>query len=103
MSKPLETLRDKVKPAVRSAAKAKAVGILAEMSLAELRRERGQNQSTLAGLLNIAQPNVSQIENRPDALISTLRDYIEALGGQLEIRVTFPDGQAIEITQFKNA
>ncbi|MCZ2721388.1 hypothetical protein O1D97_06920 [Marinomonas sp. 15G1-11] len=50
--------------------------------------------------MNIAQPNISQIENRPDALISTLNQYIEALGGKLEIHAKFPDGQDIEISQF---
>ncbi|WP_409371075.1 helix-turn-helix domain-containing protein [Marinomonas pontica] len=51
--------------------------------------------------MNIAQPNISQIENRPDALISTLKQYIEALGGKLEIHAKFPDGQDIEISQFE--
>ncbi|MEP0073105.1 MAG: XRE family transcriptional regulator [Marinomonas sp.] len=102
MSKPLSELRKKIKPEVQAAARAKAVGIVAEMSLAEVRKARGQNQAALAKNMSIAQPNISQIENRPDALISTLNQYIEALGGKLEIHATFPDGQNIEISQFSS-
>lgn len=103
MSKSLKELRGKIKPEVQAAARAKAVGIIAEMTLAEARKARGLSQTALAQGMNLAQPNVSQIENRPDALVSTLNDYIEALGGTLEIRARFPDGQEVEITQFKQA
>jgi transcriptional regulator with XRE-family HTH domain len=70
------------------------------MSLAETRKLRGQSQLSVARILNIAQPNISQIENRPDTMVSSLAAYIEALGGTLEIRAKFPDGQEVEITQF---
>lgn len=100
MAKSINELRKKIKPEVQAAARAKAVAIITEMSLAEVRKKIGINQADLAGLMNIAQPNISQIENRPDALISTLNQYIEALGGKLEIHAKFPDGQDIEISQF---
>jgi DNA-binding XRE family transcriptional regulator len=100
MTKPLSELRKKIKPEVQAAARAKAVGIVAEMSLAETRKTKGQSQSNMAKILKIAQPNISQIENRPDALVSTLNQYIKALGGTLEIYAKFPDGQDIKITQF---
>ena len=103
MTKSLNELRKKIKPEVQAAARAKAVAIVAEMSLAEVRKANGQSQAMVAEKLNIAQPNVSQIENRPDALVSTLGQYIEALGGKLEIHAKFPDGQDVEITQFKKA
>jgi len=102
MAKSLNELRKKIKPEVQAAARAKAVGIVAEMSLSEVRKTRGANQSTLAERMNIAQPNISQIENRPDALVSTLNQYIEALGGKLEIHAKFPDGQDVEISQFSS-
>ncbi len=101
MAKPLSELRKKISPEVQAAARAKAVGIIAEMSLAETRKLRGHSQAIVAQLLGIAQPNVSQIEKRPDTMISTLAAYIEALGGSLEIHAKFPDGQDVEITQFK--
>jgi DNA-binding XRE family transcriptional regulator len=103
MAKSLNELRKKMKPEVQAAARAKAVGIVAEMSLAETRKSRGVNQTELASRLDIAQPNISQIESRPDALLSTLNQYIEALGGKLEIHAKFPDGQDVEITQFQKA
>mgnify|MGYP000032378687 FL=1 len=101
MDKSINELRKKIKTEVQATARAKAVAIIAEMSLAEVRKKRGVNQADLASLMNIAQPNISQIENRPDALISTLKQYIEALGGKLEIHAKFPDGQDIEISQFE--
>lgn len=101
MVKSLKELRKDIKPEVRRAARARAVQIVAEMSLAEARKARGKSQVAVADALGVAQPNVSQIENRPDAMVSTLRQYIEALGGTLEIRARFPDGQDIEITQFR--
>lgn len=101
MAKSINEVRKKIKPEVKAAARAKAVNILVEMSLAELRKSQELSQAELAKSLNIAQPNVSQMESRPDALVSTLSQYIEALGGQLEIHAKFPNGQNVEITQFK--
>ena len=40
------------------------------------------------------------LERRADMYISTLSDFIEAMGGKLEIRAIFPDGD-IRITQFQ--
>lgn len=103
MAKPLTELRKKISPKVHAAARAKAVDIIAEMSLAETRQSRGHKQTDVAQVLGMAQPNVSQIEKRPDTMVSTLAAYIEALGGALEIHAKFPDGQDIKITQFKQA
>lgn len=103
MAKSLKQHRQTIKPKVRAAARGKAVTIVAEMSLAETRQARGHNQTAVAERLDIAQPNVSQLENQPDTLVSTLENYIEALGGELEIVARFPDGQTIQITQFKQA
>jgi len=58
MAKPLSELRKKMNPEVQAAARAKAVSIVAEMSLAETRKLRGRSQT-----LGIAQPNVSQTDN----------------------------------------
>ena len=103
MVKPLSELCKKMSPEVQATARAKAVGIVAEISLAETRKLRDRSQAMVARALGIAQPNVSQIENRPDTIISTLASYVEALGGKLEIHAKFPDGQDVEITQFKQA
>lgn len=102
MAKSLNELRKKMKPEIQAAARAKAVDIITEMSLAETRKARGLNQADVAKELNIAQPNVSKIESRPDLLLSTLGQYINALGGTLELHAKFPDGQDVEIKQFTN-
>lgn len=103
MAKSINELRKKIKPEVKAAARAKAVGIIAEMTLAEVRQERRQSQTALARAMKVAQSNVSQVENRSDTLISTLGQYVNALGGKLEIRAKFPDGQEVEIIQFNQS
>lgn len=60
--------------------------------LRELRRELDLTQVQLAERLEVTQENVSQIERgTTDVRVSTLRRYVEALGGRLELRATFPD------------
>lgn len=59
--------------------------------LKALRQDRCVSQEQLAELMGIRQASVSKIENQDDMRLSTLRKYIEALGGELEIRVRFPD------------
>ncbi len=74
----------------------------AEMPLAELRRAREFTQATLAEALDEKQPSVSKLEQQTDMYVSTLRRYIEAMGGELDIVARFPDG-AVRITQFHEA
>jgi transcriptional regulator with XRE-family HTH domain len=74
---------------------------LAEMPLQELRRARDLSQVRIAETLGMSQPEVSKIEHRTDLYISTLRSYIEAMGGELEIIARFPDG-AVRVNQFKD-
>ena len=63
----------------------------AVVALAELRAQRGVSQEDLARAWETSQPNVSKIERQDDLLISTLRRYVEALGGRLELQAVFPD------------
>jgi len=74
----------------RAAAWAKAE--LAKMPLQQLRNAREMTQTRLAELLEMDQGNVSKLEQRTDMYLSTLRSYVEALGGELEIRAVFPEG-----------
>ncbi len=69
------------------------------MPLQELRRARQLSQEQLARELGATQPEISKIEHRTDMYVSTLRRFVEAMGGELEIIARFPDG-TIEITQF---
>ena len=73
--------------------------LLAEMPLHELRRARDLTQRDMAKLLKVNQPAVSKIEQRADIYVSSLRSYIEAVGGRLKIVAEFPEGE-IAITNF---
>ena len=73
---------------------------IAAMPLDELRRARQMTQAKLAQSLGVNQGEVSKIEHRTDLYLSTLSEYVEALGGRLEIRAVFPDRE-VRITQFE--
>ena len=74
-----------------------AVLIAEEMSLQAIRRARQMTQATVAEELGINQENVSRLERRTDFLISSLRNYLEAMGGELRLVVDFPDRPPISI------
>lgn len=87
-------------PAARQAEIADGAKKLMEtMPLYELRQARLLSQERLAQLLNIRQPNVSKMEKKTDMYISTLRSFIKAMGGELEIVARFPEGD-VRINQF---
>ncbi|HVA07430.1 MAG TPA: XRE family transcriptional regulator [Acidimicrobiales bacterium] len=62
-----------------------------EYNLGELRRLRAVTQVELAQMLGVKQPTISNIENAHDVMLSTLRGFVEALGGHIEIRAVFDD------------
>jgi DNA-binding XRE family transcriptional regulator len=68
---------------------------LAKLPLGALRRARSMTQERLAELLHVNQGAVSKMEKRTDMYLSTLRSYIEAMGGSLDIRAVFPDGEIV--------
>lgn len=68
-----------------------ALGEIVAHNLAELRKMRSVTQLELARHLGVAQPSLSGLEGRSDVQLSTLRDYIEALGGHLEVNAIFDD------------
>jgi hypothetical protein len=92
-------LRAKMSPERRALNEAEAKRMLRELPLDELRAARDLTQEHLAALLHIKQASVSKMERRTDMYIGTLSKFIEAMGGQLEIRAIFPDG-SVRITQF---
>ena len=73
--------------------------LLAEMPLHELRRARTLTQQELAETLKVNQPAVAKLEQRADMYVSSLRSYIEAVGGRLKIVAEFPEGE-VTITNF---
>lgn len=71
------------------------------MQLEALRDARRLTQVQLAQLLQISQGAVSKAERRNDMFVSTLREYVRAIGGCLEIRAVFPEGEVL-IDQFND-
>jgi hypothetical protein len=65
--------------------------IAEELDLRELRRHRRLTQARLSKKLKIGQEGVSRIEKRTDLYLSTLRSYVEGVGGELTLMVKFPD------------
>lgn len=89
-------LEDQVRAAERTAE------LLREMSLNELRLARQLSQEELADTLETSQSSISKLERREDVFVSTLRRYIESMGGELDIIARFPEG-SIRINQFASA
>ena len=72
---------------------------LTAMPLDALRDAKQLTQVQMAQLLKISQGAVSKVERRSDMFISTLRNYVRAIGGDLQIRAVFPEGDVL-IDQF---
>ena len=64
-----------------------------EMNLRKLREVTGLTQQEVAAAIAMTQSELSRTERRDDHLVSTLRKYVEALGGRLEIVAVFDDKQ----------
>lgn len=62
-----------------------------------LRQLAGKAQADIASALNIKQPSVSKIERQADMYLSTLRSYVEAIGGELELTVKLPERPSLRI------
>lgn len=93
MAKKFSQLRASMSADAQAKSSAKAQKMLSEMPLQELRLARGLSQQTLAEVLDVQQPAVAKMEKRTDMYISTLRNHIRAMGGELEIVARFPDGE----------
>jgi transcriptional regulator with XRE-family HTH domain len=70
--------------------------------LRKLRAARALTQESLANVLHVRQSEVSKIERRTDMYLSTLASYVKAMGGTLEVRAAFPDGEVVRINQFES-
>ena len=100
MAKRFENLEKQMEPKRLARANAKAKEVMAEMLLAEIRKETGFTQEDLAKTIGIKQPSLSKLESQDDIQVSTLQRLIQALGGQLELIAHMPGGD-IRISQFK--
>src|SRR5687767_6467478 len=68
-----------------------------ELSLQELRKAMAVTQVQVAKSLGKRQDEISRIEQRGDLLLSTLRDYVQSLGGELELLCTFKNRRSVRI------
>jgi len=75
----------------------RAAGMLIELRLAELRKALDLTQETVAEALARNQSAVAALEKRGDMLLSTLRRYIESLGGEVEIVARFPERPSVRL------
>lgn len=92
-------LRARMSPEAQARARAEAERLGVEMDLAEVRRAMKLSQEEIGQMLRINQGAVAKIEKRADMYVSTLRRFIEAMGGELEIVARFPD-HAVRIRNF---
>ena len=70
---------------------------MSRLRLSDIREAVGHTQVELAAQLKLGQASVSKIESAADMYLSTLRRYIEALGGELEVLARFPEGTVVPI------
>ena len=97
-------LKSKMSPVARVEAKRLTAQMIAEMPLEQLRTARQLTQTNLAQVLGVNQSAVSKLEKRTDMYLSTLRSYVEAMGGTLDIQAVFPEGAVrVEILGEKQA
>jgi DNA-binding XRE family transcriptional regulator len=66
-------------------------------TLKDLRHASEKTQEELAGLLGVGQDTISRLEKRSDMLLSTLRQYVESMGGKLELVAQFPNRPPVVI------
>lgn len=100
MARKFEELRAKMSPDRRRRNELSAERTLLDLTLQELRQNVASlNQEDLAEILQVTQGYVSRLERQDDMLLSRLYAYVQALGGDLEIRAKFPD-QEVRINQF---
>ena len=100
MAKDFKQLQAKMSPKARRRSEAKANRMIREMALDELRVARQLTQEQLAAQLKVRQPAIAKLEHRADMYLSTLRNVIEGMGGELDVRAVFPDG-SVRIKKLK--
>lgn len=99
MPKTLDDIMNQLPEARRSGIDARAEEVFAEVAgLQELRRLAGRTQEQLADALGIKQPSVHKMEKQSDLYLSTLRRFVEAAGGKLELVVTLPGRGEMRLT-----
>jgi DNA-binding XRE family transcriptional regulator len=102
MAQKFDKLFRKMSPEARKRVEERANTEYQALALAELREAQDLTQVQLAEKLGIDQGAVSKIERRTDMYLSTLRNIIQAMGGQLELTARFPTGRA-QVLAFRDS
>lgn len=98
--RPFSDLMKDWSPERRARSDARQAKMASELvSLDQLREGLGLSQEELANVMEVQQPAISKLVRRSDMKVSTLRDLIAAMGGELHITATFPD-RSVEIDNF---
>ena len=98
MGKTFQEKMAELAPDRRARIEAEANRLHAEyLTLRELRKAKELTQVQLAETLGIRQATVAQMEKRGDLMLSTLRSYVEAMGGHLRLVVDFPDRPPVSL------
>lgn len=100
MARNYKELQAKMDPASSADNQRRVREELQRMALDELRSARQLTQADMAEMLDVPQSSISRIEQRADMYLSTLRNYVHAAGGALQIQAVFPDGGAVVIDRF---
>jgi DNA-binding XRE family transcriptional regulator len=101
MVKILEEKLAALSPERRGKVEARTAELVAEeMSLRELRRAMGKTQAKIALELGVGQDSVARYEQRTDMLLSTLSEYVNKVGGKLELTARFPNRSPVRIKGF---
>lgn len=72
------------------------------LTLQELRKAAGLTQAEISRSLQMPQSNVSRLERESDMLLSTLRNYIDAIGGNLTIMVELPNKPPVRLNMLSD-
>ena len=95
--RPFAELVAAMAPASRKRVDERFNDTMARLRLGDIREAVGKTQVELAAELGLGQGSVSKIESAADMYLSTLRRYVEALGGELEVLARFPEGTVVPI------
>lgn len=101
MAKPFKNLVEKMSPQSRRRIRERTAAMHTEMPLQELRQAMQLTQQELAERLDMNQAAISKLEHQSDMYVSTLRRFVAAMGGELQIVARFPQGNVV-ISQFED-
>jgi DNA-binding transcriptional regulator YiaG len=102
MAKKFGELRAKMPPEAQARAAAKTEAMLLELELKSVRQARNVTQAEVARAMSVEQASISKLEHREDMYVSTLSQYIKALGGELKLIASFPEVE-IPVHQYTGA